>query len=126
MAPEVVLKKPYNHKVDVYSFGILLWELLSCKKSFTGLTQEEFENQVIHGNKRLPMNKNWPKKLIELMNACWSSDITARPTFQEIVSILDCIILDNLQKKVGVSISRNGLLQYDMLELYTESVLKCT
>lgn len=103
MAPEVATKRPYNHKVDVYSFGIILWELLSGKKSLTGLSQEEFDKEVVNGTRRPPINKNWPKKLIDLMNSCWSVEITERPTFLTIVTILDSIIFENLGTKAGIT-----------------------
>jgi len=95
MAPEVVNKHPYNYKVDVYSFGIILWELLSNKRSFLGMTEDEFMTDVVCGAKRpSPINKNWPKKLIELMNTCWDVDGTQRPTFSKIVHVLDTILID--------------------------------
>ena len=95
MAPEVVNKHPYNYKVDVYSFGIILWELLSNRKPFLGIAENDFMANVVHGTKRpSPMNKNWPKKLIELMNTCWDVDCTKRPTFSNIVNILDTILID--------------------------------
>ena len=37
MAPEIVLRKPYNHKCDVYSYGVLLWETLHQQEPFAGL-----------------------------------------------------------------------------------------
>ena len=36
MAPEVALEKPYNSSVDVYSFGILFWQITSLETPFTG------------------------------------------------------------------------------------------
>jgi len=103
MAPEVVNKHPYNYKVDVYSFGIILWELSSNKKSFLGISEDDFMDNVVHGTKRpSPMNKNWPKKLIELMNACWDVDCTSRPTFLKIVNFLDTIIVD-IEKTITIN-----------------------
>ena len=42
MAPEVADSRPYNHKADIYAFGILLWELLSCKKPYVGLGIDDY------------------------------------------------------------------------------------
>jgi len=96
MAPEVVNNQPYNYKVDVYSFGIILWELLSNKKSFLNYDNEdEFVDQVVRGNKRLTINhKLWPPKLIKLMNSCWDVDSTKRPAFSKIVDVLDTVLID--------------------------------
>jgi len=89
MAPEVAESKPYNHKADVFSFGILLWELLSCKKPFDGLNRDSFYERVVHGGGRPPIHKKWPKELTNLMVDCWSVDIEARPSFQQIVDRID-------------------------------------
>jgi hypothetical protein len=49
---EVADALPYNHKVDVYSFGVILWELNVVKKPFAGLNRELFYERVIHGGER--------------------------------------------------------------------------
>ena len=38
MAPKMTKEKPYTYKVDVYSFGIVLWELTTCLLPFQGMT----------------------------------------------------------------------------------------
>lgn len=99
MAVEVAKSEPYNHKADVYSFGILLWEMLSCTKSFNGLGLASFHEQVMIGGKRPFINKKWPKLLIDLMTSCWSVHIDERPTFQKILSILDQVYISELGHK---------------------------
>jgi serine/threonine protein kinase len=46
MAPEVMLCKKYNHKVDVYSFGILLWELFALKIPCKGFNNYDYIEKV--------------------------------------------------------------------------------
>lgn len=89
MAPEVADSQPYNHKADVYAFGILLWELLSCKKPYVGLGIDDFYDKVVYGGLRPTVDKKWPKPLIELMEQCWDADSNKRPNSQEIVSKLE-------------------------------------
>jgi len=89
MAPENARNESYNHKADVYSFGIILWELLSLKRSFAGCPLDEFKDVVIHGGIRPPINKKWPTEIKNLIVNCWSVDIGKRPTFQQVVTILD-------------------------------------
>ena len=85
MAPEVADALPYNHKADVYSFGIILWELNAGKKPFAGLTREMFYEQVVHGGERPPLNNKWPPELCKLISSCWSIEIDDRPNFGGIV-----------------------------------------
>lgn len=92
MAPEVADALPYNNKADVYSFGIILWELNANKKPFEGLTRETFYESVVHGGDRPPINKKWPSALASLMRECWSTRIEDRPTFSEIVKRIDSMI----------------------------------
>jgi len=91
MAPEVADSRPYNHKADVYSFGILLWELLSCKKPYAGLGIDEYYDQVVYGGVRPNIDSKWHKELTDLMTKCWDAEIENRPNSQEIVSTLECI-----------------------------------
>ncbi|XP_075673563.1 serine/threonine-protein kinase STY46-like isoform X2 [Castanea sativa] len=70
MAPEVIEHKPYDHKADVFSFAIVLWELLTGK----GL--------------RPIIPKHTHPKLAELLEKCWQQDPALRPDFSEIIEIL--------------------------------------
>mmetsp|Transcript_10865 Transcript_10865/g.20022 ORF Transcript_10865/g.20022 Transcript_10865/m.20022 type:complete len:407 (-) Transcript_10865:127-1347(-) len=92
MAPEVAEGLPYNHKADVYSFGIILWELNSGKKPFVGLNRQSFYERVVHGGERPSLNKKWPSELCKLITDCWNVDIDSRPTFQDIVERMDSLL----------------------------------
>jgi len=90
MAPEVADCQPYNQKADVYSFGIILWELVANKKPYDGMNRDEFYSRVVHGGERPVINnKKWPVDLIDLMKSCWDTDIAKRPDFADIVDALD-------------------------------------
>jgi serine/threonine protein kinase len=88
MAPEVADGLPYNYKADVYSFGIILWELVAGKKPFEGLNRDLFYERVVHGGERPIIRSKWPKDLSTLMSQCWDADISNRPTFREIATRL--------------------------------------
>jgi serine/threonine protein kinase len=89
MAPEVADALPYNSSVDVYSFGVILWELNSFKKPFEGLNRELFYERIVHGGERPPLSRKWPLELTKLMTECWDADMRNRPKFKEIVARLD-------------------------------------
>jgi serine/threonine protein kinase len=92
MAPEVADGLPYNFKADVYSFGIILWELVAGKKPFEGLSRDLFYERVVHGGERPIIRSKWPKDLSTLMSQCWDADISNRPRFREIAARLSALL----------------------------------
>merc|ERR1712003_417147 len=68
MAPEVADGLPYNYGADVYSFGIILWELHAGKKPFDGLDRDLFYERIVHGGERPPLYRKWPMELTSLMS----------------------------------------------------------
>jgi serine/threonine protein kinase len=97
MAPEVADALPYNAKADVYSFGMILWELNNCKKPFDGLNREMFYERVVHGGERPPLNRKWPQELATLMSDCWDADPRNRPSFAQAIDRIDGL----MQKEKG-------------------------
>jgi serine/threonine protein kinase len=92
MAPEVADALPYNAGADVYSFGIILWEINASKKPYEGLNRELFYERVVHGGERPPLNKKWPQDLTSLMKECWDADMRNRPSFRSVVERLDAML----------------------------------
>ena len=87
MAPEVAKYKPYNSAVDVYSYAVLMWEVLSLKKPFEGYQYERWLKCVVKGE-RPKIDSNWSESLQLLIENCWSTQIMKRYTFDVIVEIL--------------------------------------
>jgi Protein tyrosine and serine/threonine kinase len=98
MSPEVAEDKPYNQAVDVYSFGILLWEMCAAEKPFDGYSAQKHMNQVVKGNERPKLDHShtscWPPNLIWLMKNCWSQYPVKRPTFTMIKQVLRDILCE--------------------------------
>lgn len=92
MAPEVALKKPYGEKVDVYSFGILVWQMAKDKQPFQGFNKESFMKDVVAGGQRPKVDKSWPKDFSALLQSCWHADATQRPSFAKIYDEVDNFI----------------------------------
>lgn len=96
MAPEVALKKPYNEKVDVYSFGIILWQMISGETPFEDFSREDFMHEVVAGGIRPSLAalrmKKVPNGLLQLLNSCWQEKSSRRPSFGEIVRSLSLLI----------------------------------
>ncbi|KAG2613028.1 hypothetical protein PVAP13_4KG332500 [Panicum virgatum] len=89
MAPEMTKEKPYTRKVDVYSFGIVLWELTTCLLPFQGMTPVQAAYAASEKNLRPPLSTSCPPVLNNLIKRCWSANPARRPEFSYIVSVLE-------------------------------------
>ncbi|XP_022752183.1 uncharacterized protein LOC111300839 [Durio zibethinus] len=90
MAPELLNTKKnlVTEKVDVYSFGIVMWELLTGEEPYTNLHSKEIIAGIIKGTLR-PEIPSWcDPAWRSLMESCWSTDPNSRPAFSEIVKEL--------------------------------------
>ncbi|KAG6505043.1 serine/threonine/tyrosine-protein kinase HT1-like [Zingiber officinale] len=89
MAPEMIKGKNHTRKVDVYSFGIVLWELVTLQIPFHDMTPEQAAYAVAHKNARPPLPASCPLAFSHVMSKCWATNPVNRFQFDEIVSILE-------------------------------------
>ncbi|OHT13302.1 TKL family protein kinase [Tritrichomonas foetus] len=89
IAPEVLNSQKYNQKADVYSYGIILWEMFTGDIPFNGLNRVEIALAVINQKIRPKIPLNCPKNLARLIKACWDEDPTKRPEFKRIINALE-------------------------------------
>ncbi|XP_042415614.1 serine/threonine-protein kinase STY13-like [Zingiber officinale] len=80
-------KKHYNHKVDVYSFAIVLWELLHNRLPFEGMSNLQAAYAAAFKNFR-PSADDLPEELALILTSCWQEDPNARPNFSQIIQML--------------------------------------
>lgn len=94
MAPEVMKKQEITEKVDVYSVGVITWELLTREDPFADHDDyDTFVKAVCSGER--PIIPRWcPKSLHKIITTCWQADPTARPTMGEVIVALDSCIKD--------------------------------
>lgn len=88
MAPEVALMKTYDTKCDVYSFAILLWEMLSCKAAFDKYTTVQFVDKVALDKERLPVARNWPPLTRLMLPEAWDDDPAKRPDMKRVAILI--------------------------------------
>src|SRR6266498_5337687 len=80
MAPEILREKEYTTASDIYSFGMIMWEIMTGKKPFWNQNDDKELMIKICDGLRPPIVTNAPKNYIELMQECWNSDPNRRPT----------------------------------------------
>ena len=88
MAPEIVLFQPYNEAVDVYSFGILLHQMLSLEKPFEGFSAKMMDKMVVRGGQRPKCDPKWSPRIQSLVQGCWNSVILKRPSMRQVLETL--------------------------------------
>ncbi|CAH6798078.1 fibroblast growth factor receptor 4 [Phodopus roborovskii] len=93
MAPEALFDRVYTHQSDVWSFGILLWEIFTLGGSpYPGIPVEELFSLLREGH-RMDRPPNCPLELYGLMRECWHAVPSQRPTFKQLVEALDKVLL---------------------------------
>lgn len=89
MAPEMISHQHYSKKVDVYSFGIILWELVTGEVPFHDMTPVQVAYAVVNKNARPSIPEDCPSALRQLMEHCWNANPERRPNFYQIVQTLE-------------------------------------
>jgi len=92
MAPEVALGKAYDKSVDVYSFGIIIWQVLKGKMPFKDMGRKAYMEKVVLGGIRPQCEEQWPTEFSTLLRQCWHEDRACRPDFDHIIEVLDRLI----------------------------------
>lgn len=92
MAPEVIKHSTFSKASDVWSYGVLLWELLTGETPYKGIHTMTVAYGVAVNKLTLPIPSTCPEPWKNLMEACWDSDPHRRPTFDNILMELDGII----------------------------------
>lgn len=93
MAPEVFEGNTYTEKCDIFSWGIILWEVLTRRLPFDEIRGNDLRVLwAIHSGQRPPPIQDCPEILEDLMTRCWDKDSSVRPTMSEIVEHMNVIL----------------------------------
>ncbi|XP_065851652.1 serine/threonine-protein kinase EDR1 [Euphorbia lathyris] len=88
MAPEVLRNEPSNEKCDVYSFGVILWELATMRLPWSGMNPMQVVGAVGFQNRRLEIPKEIDPLVGRIIWECWQTDPNLRPSFAQLAVAL--------------------------------------
>ncbi|KAI5387378.1 hypothetical protein KIW84_073490 [Lathyrus oleraceus] len=91
MAPEVFKHRRYEKKVDVYSFAMILYEMLEGEPPFASYEPYDGAKYAAEGHRPIFRAKGYIPELQELTQQCWAADMNQRPHFIEILKRLEKI-----------------------------------
>jgi serine/threonine protein kinase len=138
-APEVVKYGKSTTASDVWSFGVVMWEIFSNGESkllskkmklfadslqlivvtgpYQGMSNQQVIDQVINGTHRLSQPKNCPEGVYKLMMKCWSAAVEARPSFNNIQETLRLQL-----KELDFEQDPKPAVEYQRMSATTETV----
>ncbi|XP_030230838.1 mitogen-activated protein kinase kinase kinase 12 isoform X1 [Gadus morhua] len=96
MAPEVIRNEPVSEKVDIWSFGVVLWEMLTGEVPYKDVDSSAIIWGVGNNSLQLPVPETCPDGFKILLRQCWSSKPRNRPSFRQILLHLDIASADIL------------------------------
>uniref|UniRef100_A0A3Q4GE25 Mitogen-activated protein kinase kinase kinase 12 n=1 Tax=Neolamprologus brichardi TaxID=32507 RepID=A0A3Q4GE25_NEOBR len=96
MAPEVIRNEPVSEKVDIWSFGVVLWEMLTGEVPYKDVDSSAIIWGVGNNSLQLPVPDSCPESFKLLLRQCWNCKPRNRPSFRQILLHLDIASADIL------------------------------
>jgi len=91
MSPEVLRGKPLSEKADVYSFAIVMWEILTRQEPFEEHdSYSTFVRAVCEQKERPPVPADTHASLKKILDLCWNEEADKRPVRDLFVTLQTC------------------------------------
>jgi len=101
-APEIYHNEKVNEKMDVYSYGIMMWEIVTMEVPFHGYPLAGLPVQISIHDLRPEMPKLVPKRTKDLIASCWHKDPKQRPDFKHILNVVRACKVDQTSVELGL------------------------
>ncbi|CAL8287470.1 unnamed protein product [Arctogadus glacialis] len=109
MSPESIFDYVYTYESDVWSYGILLWEIFSLGNSpYPGMQVGSAFYRMIQEGHRMNMPEFAPTEMYDMMLSCWNDDPLKRPSFQKLVESTEMLLSENT-KNIYLRLSNAAL-----------------
>jgi sterile alpha motif and leucine zipper-containing kinase AZK len=92
LGPEVMANKRYNEKADVYSFGMIMWEMVAVKIPFDGMEAMQAAYAVMNESYRPEIPSPTLPEYAQMIRDCWHQDPEARPSWEEVIPRLESML----------------------------------
>lgn len=89
MAPEVIRNEPCSEKVDIWSYGVVLWEMLTCEIPYKDVDSSAIIWGVGNNSLHLPIPSTCPEGFKLIVKLCWSVKPRNRPSFKILLNHLE-------------------------------------
>jgi len=102
-APETLNNQPYDHRVDTYAFGVILWEMLTRECFMASFSHQIDIIKNIIAGKREPIPSSCPLLYAELIKSCWTQNPLHRPKMGWVLQKLSELtpMADTLEENIG-------------------------
>ncbi|XVF23369.1 hypothetical protein REPUB_Repub13aG0032300 [Reevesia pubescens] len=105
MAPEVLCDEPSDEKSDVYSFVVVLWELMTLQQPWKHFNPAQVVAAVGFKGKRLEIPSNVNRVVASLIELCWANEPSKRPSFSYVMEYLLQVIANTVSQELHRKIS---------------------
>ena len=119
LAPECIQDLTFSGKSDIWSFGVLLWEVFSFGKAPFGAFKAAEISREIHAGRRLDRTDNCPPELFDEMSKCWLKEPMTRPTFADLQGSINLLLsIDGEVLRARVTAAKNVAASAGELSAY--------
>ena len=94
-APEILRVSTYTEKSDIYSLGVVYWEIASNKKPYDDIGDDNIR-EIVLGGDRLPIPETRPSNFRVIIEKCWAADPNDRPNISDLIRMIEeCISIQS-------------------------------